>query len=170
MKNQLFIAVMLVSACADQPDLVEETGGAGKIDATSAPSGNYKFAPTENGAANSGEILTLSLTASQTFQLTLEDELSGTQTKTGTYKLLRDAGDVNHYIDLIEGQHHERYDYSIDPVFGADQLWLHATNNAGRWYLLSRAGGDCTTSGCPSGQSCTSCWGENVCMPQGASC
>jgi hypothetical protein len=29
---------------------------------------------------------------------------------------------------------------------------------------------DCTTTGCPSGQYCSACWGHNACIPKGALC
>ena len=172
MKNHIVILFSLAACTADQadhPDLVSLDGAAKSDQLNTIPIGSYKFEPTLNGQPDNGEITSLAVTASKTFQLTISDEWSGTTTHTGTYALFRKWDDTAFYIDFKESSQTTRYEYSIDVIDNAT-LWLHEPNSAGRWYGLSQLGGDCSMAGCPSGQSCTSCWGENVCLANGASC
>ena len=160
-----------IPACATEPepDLVELP--AGKTDAwNTTPLGNYKFEETLNGQPSSGDLLTLSLTPSGTFKSTVSDELSGTTSHTGTYKLFKSSSTsvAVFYLYLKEGSQTYRFQYSIDVVDNAT-LWLRQQPSPS-WYGLSSVGEDCTTSGCNAGETCTQCWGESVCLPQGTDC
>lgn len=168
MSKQYLIAVLFaLTACATDSSAVVEDSPTGKTDdyASQRPHGDYKFEPTLSGLPSSGDILTLSLAPGGAFRATISDELSGTTSHTGTYKLYRANDDVHHYIDFIEGTHRQRFEYEID-VVDLSTLWLFADH----WFGMSAQGVDCTTSGCATGETCTSCWGENVCMPQGTDC
>ena len=163
-----FLFAAIIPACTTaEPELVEVA--AGKADTwNTTPRGDYAFAETLSGQPSSGDLLTLSLAPSGAFKATISDELSGTTSHSGSYKLLQRWDETAYYIEFRERSQSYRFEYSIDLVDNAT-LWLRR-EPAQPWYGMWSLGADCTVSGCATGESCNECWGESVCLPDGTSC
>jgi hypothetical protein len=173
MKNHLIalLFALIIPACATEAETELVEVAVGKADTwNTTPRGEYRFEPTLNGSPSSGDLLTLSLTPSGTFRSTVSDELSGTTSHTGTYRLYKSAPTsvAQFYIYLREGTQTYKFEYSIDLVDNST-LWLRRAPSH-EWIGMSSLGDDCSTAGCPTGESCNECFGENVCLPQGTSC
>jgi len=171
-KTLAFLALASLVACATTDDAAivpdDATDGDKADGLFGPPRGVYTYEATLSGLPESGDILRLELTPSGQFQLEVSDELSGTTQHRGTYHLFKTGDDIHHFIDFTEGSQSNRFEWSIDPV-DLDTLWLEQISSQ-RIYGMSHLGDDCATGGCGEGATCSECFGENVCMPSGASC
>jgi hypothetical protein len=160
--SSILVSIALLPACVAQ---VDDTASApisvtsGKADGTStfAPRGIY---------VGDGDVQRLELSGGA-FRAVIVDEISGSSTHTGTFQLVHQA--AHDYIDLLEDGVHHRLEYSPDITIPETLLWVRWSATQ-PWFELWSAGDDCTTAGCATGETCTSCFGDNVCMPDGTSC
>ena len=165
----ILFATVFAACATDESELVDVSQDPKADQYTSIPqAGIYTFDEYLGGAAQNGDVVALSLTPSRTFKAAVQDEWQGNTSHTGTFKLYRNSAGSVFYIDLIEGSRATRFEYYMDPV-EISNIWLRNAQ-AQHWYGLRFNGNDCTSAGCAAGETCTSCWGENVCMASGTSC
>ncbi|HUS27317.1 MAG TPA: hypothetical protein VMZ53_02380 [Kofleriaceae bacterium] len=157
----ILFSIALLPACVadDTEDNAQADVATGKADSASTftPSGIY---------VGAGDVSRLEL-SSGAFRAVIADEISGTATHTGSFKLVHQSG--HDYIDLLEGGVHHRLEYSPDLTIPETLMWVRWSSSQ-PWAELWRFGDDCATAGCDAGETCTSCFGDNVCMPAGTSC
>jgi len=166
--SKLALLVLLFAACTESDAVVVDDTSKADDYGARPPLGRYQFEPTYSGAPQVGDISSLTLMPSRTFELSLEDEWSGTTTHRGQYQLYRSSDGISHFIDFTETGHTTRYEYSVD-VIDNSTLWMRASTSQ-RVFAMSHLGDDCRTTGCASGSACNECWGEYVCLAAGTSC